>query len=102
MEKTTQSRCRQRGCVHYGLWRSVTDYAHRARTIHTALAAVTIEKSTEDGPWTVWMTPHDGEDREGPLLAAPLPPEGATHEEYMELRSAVNYALRTAAGFSAA
>lgn len=102
MDKSTQARCRQRGCVHYGLWHSAADYAHRARTVHTALAAVTIEKPTEDGPWQVWMQLHDENGKEGPISAPPLPPMGATHEEYMELRSAVLYALRTAAGFSAA
>lgn len=98
MDKSTYSRCLQRGCVHYGLWHSATDHAHRAKTLHTALAAVSIEKPTEDGPWTVWMTPH-GEAKVGPLLAPPEPVQGTPHEEYMELRSAVLYALRTAERF---
>lgn len=98
MDKSTQTRCRQRGCVSYGLWHSATDHAHRAKTLHTALAAVSIEKPTEDGPWTVWMTPH-GEAKVGPLLAPPEPVQGHPHEEYMELRSAVLYALSTAARF---
>ncbi|OII37108.1 hypothetical protein BIU98_16785 [Curtobacterium sp. MMLR14_010] len=100
MDKSTQARCRQRGCVHYGLWHSVTDSAHRAKTLHTALAAVTIEKSTEDGPWMVWIAPH-GEAKVGPLLAPPQPTQGIPHEEWMELRSAVLYALRSAKQFSA-
>jgi hypothetical protein len=61
---------------------------------------VTIEKPTEDGPWTVWMAPH-GEAKVGPLLAPPEPAQGTPHEEYMELRSAVLYALRSAANFDA-
>lgn len=100
MDTSAYERCRQRGCVHYGLWHSATDYAHRAKTLHTALAVVSIEKPTEDGPWTVWMTPH-GEVKLGPLLAPPEPAQGTAHEDYMELRSAVLYALRSAEQFSA-
>jgi hypothetical protein len=37
MDKSNYARCRQRGCVHYGLWHSATDSAHRAKTLHTAL-----------------------------------------------------------------
>ncbi|WP_412148722.1 hypothetical protein [Curtobacterium flaccumfaciens] len=60
---------------------------------------MSIEKPDEDGPWTVWLTPH-GETKVGPLLAPPEPVQGVPHEEYMELRSAVLYALRTAERFN--
>lgn len=99
MEPTTTTKCRQRGCVLYGLWHSVLNPRHRFRTIHTALAAVTVEKATDDDAWTVWLAPHDSDQREA-LTAPPLPPPGASHEEYMELRAAVLYALRSASEFS--
>lgn len=100
MDKSTQSRCRQRGCVHYGLWHSATDYAHRARTIHTALAAVRVEKREEADPWAVWIAPHGDAPR--PVTAPPDPQPGVPHEEHMELRAAVLYALRTAQQFEEA
>ena len=100
MDKSTYERCRQRACIRFGLWHDSTETAHRARTLHTALAAVSIEKPTEEGPWTVWMTPH-GETKVGPLLTPPEPAQGTPHEDYMELRSAVLYALRSASQFSA-
>ncbi|MGG7307546.1 hypothetical protein ACQXVK_10180 [Curtobacterium sp. AB451] len=100
MDPTTTARCRQRGCVNYGLWHSARDTSHRFRTVHTALAAVTVEKVEESDPWTVWMAPH-GEAKVGPLLAPPVAAPGTSHEDYMELRSAVNYALSTATRFNA-
>ncbi|TDN42558.1 hypothetical protein EDF64_11133 [Curtobacterium flaccumfaciens] len=100
MDKSTQARCRQRGCVHYGLWHSATDYAHRFRTVHTAIATVTIEKRAEDDPWSVWMTRH-GEQPEQ-VNGPPEPSTETSHPEYMELRAAVLYALRSAEQFNAA
>lgn len=99
MDTSTYERCRQRGCIRFGLWHDATEEAHRAKTLHTALAAVSIEKPTEDGPWAVWLTPH-GEAKVGPLLAPPEPAQGTPHSEYMELRSAALYALRTAERFN--
>jgi len=99
VEPTAYERCRQRGCIRFGSWHAATEAAHRAKTLHTALAAVSIEKPTEDGPWTVWLTPH-GEAKVGPLLAPPEPAQGTPHSEYIELRSAVLYALRSDEQFS--
>jgi hypothetical protein len=99
MDESTYDRCRQRGCIRYGLWHTTRDIGHRFRTVHTALAAVTVEKRREEDPWTVWMTPH-GEAKIGPLVVPPGPAQGTPHEEYMELRSAVLYALRSAEQFS--
>jgi hypothetical protein len=101
MDESTYDRCRQRGCIRYGLWHTTQDTGHRFRTVHTALAAVAIEKRAEDGPWSVWMTPHGG-NPVGPLLAPPDPAPGVAHDEHMELRGAVLYALRTAEKFNAA
>jgi len=99
MDDAPYSQCRQRGCINYGLWHSATDTAHRFRTVHTALAAVTVEKRREDEPWAVWMTPH-GKPTVGPLLAPPVATPNTVHEEHMELRAAVLYALRTAERFN--
>lgn len=100
MDASTHDRCRQRGCVNYGLWHSSKDHSHRFRTIHTALAAVTVEKANESDPWSVWMTPH-GEQKLGPLIGPPQPNPTVAHEDYMELRAAVNYALSTATRLNA-
>jgi len=101
MDESTYARCRQRGCIRFGLWHTATETAHRFRTVHTALAVVTVEKRYEDDPWTVWLTPH-GEPSVGPLLAPPVATPDSSHEEHMELRGAVLYALRSAEQFNAA
>lgn len=99
MDESTYDRCRQRGCIRYGLWHTTQDTGHRFRTVHTALAAVSVEKRTEEEQWSVWMTPHGGE-MVGPMLAPPVATPDTSHEEHMELRAAVLYALRSAERFN--
>lgn len=99
MDPSNTTQCRQRGCVNYGRWHAAGERSHRFRPVHTALAAVTVEKVEESDPWTVWLMPH-GEAKVGPLIAPPQPSPATSHEDYMELRSAVNYALSTADRFN--
>jgi hypothetical protein len=99
VDTSAYNRCSQRGCIRYGLWHTAKDTGHRFRTVHTALAAVSVEKQAEGDRWTVWLTPHGGESV-GPLLAPPEPAPGVPHDEHMELRAAVLYALRSAETFN--
>lgn len=98
VDTASLSQCRQRGCVNFGLWHTASE-THRARTLHTALATVTLEKSDAAAPWSVFIAPH-GESKRGPVLKPPDPSLDVSHAEHMELRAAVLYALRTAIAFN--
>jgi hypothetical protein len=98
MDTSTYERCRQRGCIRFGLWHTTQDTGHRFRTVRTALAAVSIEKRDEEGPWTVWLARGDAEPVQ--VTGPPDPAPGVAHEDHMELRAAVLYALRSASQFS--
>jgi hypothetical protein len=98
MDASTYERCTQRGCIRFGLWHTARDTGHRFRTVRTALAAVSIEKRDEDGPWTVWLARGDAAPVQ--VNAPPDPTTGVAHEDHMELRAAVLYALRSAEKFN--
>jgi hypothetical protein len=100
MDESTYDCCRQRGCIRFGLWHTSRDNGHRFRTLHTALAVVTVEKQAEGDAWAVWVAPHGEERRQ--VSAAPDPTPSTSHEDHMELRAAVLYALRSAEKFNAA
>jgi len=98
MDTSSYERCRQRGCIQFGLWHSARESAHRFRTLHTALAVVTVEKPEESDPWSVWVAPHGEERRK--VTTPPDPTPSTSHEDHMELRAAVLYALRSAEKFN--
>ncbi|WP_418515938.1 hypothetical protein ACNUCX_16135 [Curtobacterium flaccumfaciens pv. flaccumfaciens] len=98
MDASTYERCTQRGCIRFGLWHTARDTGHRFRTVRTALAAVSIEKRDEDGPWTVWLARGDAAPVQ--VNAPPDPTTDVAHEDHMELRAAVLYALRSAEKFN--